>query len=111
MPVFQQGDIIGIELDPTLGHEQQGRRPVLVVSNDVFNQKTNLVLICPITSTKNYFPLHVPLDERTKTTGVVKCEQVRALDAGVRKAVRFESVPPDILKRVIEILFAEIEPT
>jgi mRNA interferase MazF len=40
-----------MDFDPQLGHEQKGRRPALVVSNDIFNKFSNLFIVCPITNT------------------------------------------------------------
>jgi mRNA interferase MazF len=45
-----QGDIIYITLDPSLGHEQKGRRPAVVLSSIKYNQLTELCLVVPITS-------------------------------------------------------------
>ena len=74
--MVKQGDIIKVNFNPQAGHEQAGYRPALVISNDFFNQKANLTIVCPITNTSNRFPLHIPLDSRTVTTGVVLCEHV-----------------------------------
>jgi mRNA interferase MazF len=95
----EQGDIVYLEFDPQAGHEQKGKRPALIVSNSTFNQFTKLAMVCPITSTKRNFPLHIELDERTKTRGVIMCEQVKSLDIIARGALYFEKVPKDILKR------------
>lgn len=108
--MFEQGDILKLEFNPTRGHEQQGYRPALVVSNHIFNKKTSMAIVCPITNSNNRFPLHVPLDERTATTGVVMCEQPRAVDVGARNAVFLEKIPDDLLGRILSILHAEIEP-
>lgn len=107
--MVKQGEIIKVSFNPQSGHEQAGYRPAVVVSNDVFNSKTNLVLVCPITNTYNKFPLHVPLDGRTETTGVILCEHIRALDIGSRGFRQVEQLPHDILQRVTDIIFAEIE--
>ena len=74
-----------------------------------FNQKTNLTIVCPITNTNNHFPLHVPLDERTQTTGVILCEHIKALDLNNRKYQVVETIPDDILTKVIDIVYSEIE--
>ena len=71
MVKLQQGDIIKLNFNPQSGHEQAGYRPALVVSNEIFHQKTNLVIVCPISNTSNKFPLHVQLDNRTITTGSI----------------------------------------
>ena len=82
--MVRQGDIIKVDFNPQAGHEQAGYRPALVISNNFFNQKTNVTIVCPITNTNNQFPLHIPLDSRTETTGVVLCEHVKALDLRAR---------------------------
>ena len=107
--MVKQGDIIKVNFNPQKGHEQAGYRPAVVVSNDVFNQKTNLAIICPITNTNNRFPLHVPLDTRTQTTGVILCEHIKSLDLNARSHNIVEQLPPDILTKVINIVFSEIE--
>ncbi len=105
----KQGDIISIEFDPQAGHEQQGKRPALVVSNNTFNSKTGLALVCPITNTNRGFPLHVLLDKRTATTGFIMCEQVKSLDIVARKASFKEKLPEDILEEVIDIVMGFVE--
>ena len=54
--VFEQGDIVYLDFDPQAGHEQRGRRPALVVSNNLFNRVNSLTMVCPITHTWQPFP-------------------------------------------------------
>ncbi len=106
----KQGDIILLSFNPQTGHEQQGRRPAFVVSNDSFhNLTTSLAMVCPITSVNRGFPLHVPLDHRTKTRGVIMCEQAQSLDLSARKAVFLEKAPQEITEEVIDILIGSVE--
>ena len=105
----EQGDIITLEFDPQAGHEQKGRRPGIVVSNNTFNNFTKMAMVCPITNTNRGFPLHVVLDARVTTTGVVMCEQVKTLDISARNAVFKEKVPRDIIEEVVDIIFGFIE--
>ncbi|MHB1407683.1 MAG: type II toxin-antitoxin system PemK/MazF family toxin [Desulfitobacteriaceae bacterium] len=105
----EQGDIITLEFDPQAGHEQKGRRPAMVVSNNIFNSFTKMAIVCPITNTNRGFPLHVVLDDRTITTGVILCEHVKALDILARNAAFKEKAPPDIIEEVVDILFGFIE--
>lgn len=105
----EQGDIIFLEFDPRAGHEQKGRRPALVVSNNTFNSKTNMAMVCPVTNTARSFPLHIALDGRTSTTGVVMCEQAKTLDVSARNAVFKEKVPADIIEEVVDVLIGMIE--
>ena len=107
--MVRQGDIIKINFSPQSGHEQSGYRPAVIVSNDIFNKKAKLVMVCPITNTKNNFPMHVPLDSRTKTTGVILCEHVRTLDIESRKFVKIEKLPKNILEEVINMVCVAVE--
>ncbi|MFI3202516.1 MAG: type II toxin-antitoxin system PemK/MazF family toxin [Eubacteriales bacterium] len=107
--MVKQGDIIKLNFNPQTGHEQAGYRPAVVLSNDFFNQKTNLTIVCPITNTNNNFPLHIPLDARTKTTGVILCEHIKALDLGTRQYIVVEKLPDDLLQQAVDIVFSEIE--
>ena len=107
--MVKQGTIIKINFNPQAGHEQAGYRPAVVISNDIFNDKTKLSIVCPITNTNNHFPMHIPLDNRTKTTGVILCEHIKALDLNSRTYQVIEDLPKDILENVIDIVYSEIE--
>ncbi|MDR1665150.1 MAG: type II toxin-antitoxin system PemK/MazF family toxin [Clostridiales bacterium] len=107
--MVRQGDIIKISFNPQSGHEQAGNRPAVVISNDFFNMKTKLAVVCPITNTDNNFPLHIRLDNRTQTTGVVLCEHVKSMDVNSRTYKFIEKVPDDILKSILNTVFAEME--
>ncbi|MEN6391849.1 MAG: type II toxin-antitoxin system PemK/MazF family toxin [Syntrophomonas sp.] len=105
----EQGDIIILEFDPQTGHEQKGKRPALVISTYTFNDFTGIAMVCPITRTNRNFPLHVSLDDRTATTGVIMCEQAKSLDIKVRNAVYKEKAPVDILEEVLDIMLGFFE--
>lgn len=107
--MVKQGTIIKINFNPQSGHERAGYRTAVVISNNIFNEKTKLSIVCPITNTNNNFPLHVLLDSRTKTTGVILCEHVKALDLNSRTYHVIEDLPKDILQNVIDIVYSEIE--
>ena len=102
---MKRGEIWLVGLDPTQGHEQKGRRPVLIVSPEAFNRVTKVSVVLPITSGGNFARtagFAVPLaDAGTKTTGIVRCDQPRALDLGVRNGKRLESVPDAIVDEVL----------
>jgi len=101
----KRGDIYLVSLDPTQGHEQQGTRPVLVVSPDKFNTFTRVPIVVPITSGGAFARnagFTVSLAEAgTRTTGVVRCDQPRPLDLAARNARRLEAVPQAILEDVL----------
>ena len=104
-----QGDIIMIDFDPQKGHEQKGRRPALVVSNDEFYKRTNLAMVCPITNTISDFPAHIALDGKTQTTGEIMCEQAKCLDINSRNAVYVEYVSDDILDEAIDLVCSFVQ--
>ena len=99
-----QGDIVVIDFDPTKGHEQKGRRPAIVVSNGQFHRFTNMTIVCPITNKIRSWPSHIMLDDRTKTTGEVICEHLRAVDLSSRNPVFVEQVPPDVLQQIVSTI-------
>lgn len=107
--VFEQGDIVYLDFDPQAGHEQRGRRPALVVSNNLFNRVSSLTMVCPITHTDRGHPFHVRLDERTKTEGVVMCDQARMLDLSSRQASYEEKAPADLVAEVVDLITGFIE--
>ena len=107
--MVKQGFIIWLDFDPQSGHEQKGRRPALVVSNETFNNFSNLAIVCPITNTNKNHPFHVKLDGRTKTTGVILCDQARTLDINARNYEFIENIPDDILLEVIDIINGFLE--
>lgn len=107
--VFEQGDIVYLDFDPQAGHEQKGRRPALVVSNDLFNRVNNLTMVCPITHTDRRSPFHVHLDGRTKTDGFIMCDQARMLDLSSRRASFEEKVPADITAEAVDLIIGFVE--
>ena len=95
------GDIVWAELSPTLGTEQSGRRPALVLTPLRYNDVSTRVLVCPITSTIRGWPFEVPLPPSTKTVGCVLVDQIRSLDRAARIFRHIEAVPGDVLADVI----------
>lgn len=81
----KQGDIVYLDFNPTKGHEQKGIRPAIVISNDVFNINTKMVILCPITSNTKEFPTHYELRDSKKIKGSVLCEHIRSIDYESRK--------------------------
>jgi mRNA interferase ChpB len=100
---LKRGDIYLVSLDPTEGREQQGSRPVLIVSATEFNLATKLPVICPITSGGEFarrigFAVHI---FGIKTTGIVRCDQPRVLDLASRNGRKIDSLPEAILDEVL----------
>ena len=102
---MERGDIYLVTLDPTSGHEQQGKRPVLVISPGKFNRLTGVPVVLPITSGGNFartagFAVSI-MGTGTKTTGVVRCDQPRAIDLRARGAKKLEAVPEHVVDEVL----------
>jgi mRNA-degrading endonuclease toxin of MazEF toxin-antitoxin module len=98
---MERGDIYMVSLDPVSGHEQRGRRPVLVVTPGKFNKVTGLPVVLPITSGGKFarsigFAVSLS-DAGTKTAGIVRCDQPRALDLRARSGKRVERIPQAVI--------------
>ncbi len=110
---MERGDIYLVSLDPTSGHEQQGTRPVLVVSPISFNKLTGTPVVLPITSGGNFartagFAVSL-MGTGTETTGVIRCDQPRAVDIRVRRGHKLESVPQVVMDEVLAKLATILE--
>jgi len=110
--MFKQGDIIKLDFEPSVGHEQGGYRPALVISHKPFCKNTRQVIVCPITTKKKNFPTRVELGNKTFTKGYVICDYVKTIDIDARTPKLIERVEEHILDRVLAIVhsFTEKEP-
>ncbi|WP_165462498.1 type II toxin-antitoxin system PemK/MazF family toxin [Atlantibacter sp.] len=107
---MDRGEIWLVSLDPIAGHEQSGKRPVLIVSPALFNKVTRLPIVVPVTSGGNFARaagFTVSLDDAgTKTTGVIRCDQPRTLDMEARNGIRLERIPENVINEVLARLEA-----
>jgi len=93
--------VVWLELSPQAGHEQAGRRPALVLSPEVYNRKTGLFVVCPITSREKGYPFEVRLPADCEVSGVALSDQIKSLDWRARK-VRFKcSVSKEVIDEVL----------
>ena len=104
---MKRGEIWLVDLEPTKGKEQQGKRPVLIVSPAAFNAKF-APLVCPISGGGNvarFAGFAVPLTGTgLKTDGVVLCHQIRTVDVKARGGKRLETTPDFIVQQVLDAL-------
>jgi mRNA-degrading endonuclease toxin of MazEF toxin-antitoxin module len=111
--LMKRGEIWLVGLDPAQGHEQKGRRPVLIVSPEAFNRLTKVPIILPITSGGTFARntgFAVPLSGAgTKTMGIIRCDQPRALDLGARNGKKLETVPDAVIDEVLARLIPVFE--
>lgn len=110
---MERGEIWVVGLDPTKGHEQQGTRPVLIVSPGPFNRLTGVPVVLPVTQGGNFartagFAVSLT-GAGTRTAGVVRCDQPRALDLRARGGRRIEAIPSAIMDEVLARLATILE--
>ncbi|MFA1642155.1 type II toxin-antitoxin system PemK/MazF family toxin [Chryseomicrobium imtechense] len=113
---FKVGDIIKVDMSPAKGHEQQGYRPAIVVSEENVHKETDLIWVLPITNTNKGYPTHVPLNGRTKnnknsaahnqTTGYVLCEKIKAIDPLARAARLTDEADQELIEECKAIIDA-----
>ena len=105
----KQGDIVSLDFSPTKGHKQNGTRSAIVVSNNIFNEHTKMVMVCPITSNDKYFPTHYKLEDSKRVYGSVLCEHIRSIDYESRKLSFIEKTSDNDFLSIITLLNACIE--
>jgi len=111
---FQRGEILLVDLEPTIGREQKGYRPVFVLTCQDYNRITGVPVVAPITNggifaRNNGFSVNL-MGAGLQTTGVIRCDQMRALDLSERKAKSIEIAPEYIVDEVLEIVQTLFEP-
>ena len=99
--VLKRGDIIQLNLDPRVGSEQSGYRPAIVISPAAYNQASQLVIICPITSRKKGWGFEVELPSGLETYGVVLVDQIKAVDCTAWKVSFIEEATLELIDIVL----------
>lgn len=102
----EKGEFVSFTFDPQAGHEQTGRRSALVVSNTLFNQKTGLAIVCPLTGTNRNYPFHVAVIDHPAVNGFVMVEQVKSIDYRARQGKYLGKASISLLDEVLSILDA-----
>jgi len=98
--VPEPGDFIWLTFDPQAGHEQAGRRPALVLSPAIYNAKSGLALVCPITTQRKGYPFEVAVPAGSAATGTILADQLRSIDWKARRAERLGECPTDTVDEV-----------
>jgi mRNA interferase MazF len=102
----RRGDLVSLSFRTDHGHEQHGRRPALVASNDLFQRATGLCVVCPITRADRRYPFHVAIPPGLAVDGVVMADQIRSVDARARGVRPLGRAPDSLLDEVLAILDA-----
>ena len=94
------GDVVWVEFSPKLGREQAGRRPAVVLSPRVYNERASLAVLCPVTSHAKGYPFEVALPAGSRLRGVVLADQLKSLDWRQRRAQKAGRISPETLAQV-----------
>lgn len=110
---MERGEIWKVDLDPVAGHEQRGNRPVIIVSTKPFNDTTDTPIVLPITAGGAFARnrgFAIPLEGTgTRTVGVVRCDQPRAIDLIARNGSKLETAPIEFVDEILARLLAILE--
>jgi mRNA interferase MazF len=101
--VPDRGDLVWLTFDPQAGREQQGRRPALVLSPRIFNEKASLAVVCPVTSKVKGRMFEVLVSEG-RIEGAILANHLKSLDWQERRAQFAGKVDPATLEDVCERL-------
>jgi mRNA interferase MazF len=105
----RQGQLLKLDLNPSLGHEQKGFRPVLVVSATIFNRHTGFCWIIPVTTPRKGLPEEIRLPEGLPIYGTLLLSQLRAIDWRARPFSVAGGVPDAFLKDINSRLSTVLE--
>lgn len=99
---LNRGDIVVIDFDPQPGTEIMKRRPALVISPKIYNEKSTTLLFCPITSNiKQGAPWQVILPKGKKVEGAIVVDQIKSMDWRARKAKKVEEAAEFVIEEVL----------
>ena len=101
-----RGDAVWINLNPQAGHEQAGRRPVVVLSPRSYNSKVGLAIFCPVTNQIKGYPFEVIIPSGLKVAGAILSDQVKSLDWKIRNTEFFDKIPDSVILEIFKKLSA-----
>jgi len=102
--IHSRNDVVWLTFNPQSGHKQSGRRPTIVISPLVYNQKSGLALFCPITSKIKGYPFEVKLPDSSPILGVILADQLKSLDWKARNSEYICEVPPETMNELVNKL-------
>lgn len=103
---LERGEIVCVNFDPQVGKEMDFERPAIVISPAVFNFNSNLIIVCPITSSIKGSPWEVLLPKGMKTQGAIRVDHIKTIDKDrckkhQHRVVIFEKTPDLIIDEVL----------
>ena len=97
--VPEAGDIVVMDFDPRVGHEQGKRRPALVLTDQRYNQASGLAVVCPLTSKRKPYPFALPV-RVDQVDGAVLVDQLKSLDWAARKTQFHSRADPGLISKM-----------
>ena len=94
------GDFVWLTFDPQAGREQSGRRPALVLSPRIYNTRSGLALVCPVTTQVKGYPFEVAVPAGNRATGAILADHVKSVDWKARRAEKLGRCPEDATNEV-----------
>lgn len=102
--VPRRGDVVWVTMNPQAGHEQAGRRPAVVLSPEMYNEKAGLAIMCPVTSRVKGYPFEVQLPSGLPVSGVILADQVKSLDWRARNTEMICTLTPKAISEILQKL-------
>jgi len=96
-----RGDVVWVNFGLSIGHEQKGKRPAIIISRKLYNKRSGLVVACPVTSREKGYPFEISFDSG-KIKGVIQTDQIKTFDweqRGIRFVFR---VKPAVIREIQE---------
>lgn len=100
---LDRGDIIKVSFDPTIGHEQAGYRPALIISSNLFHKTTGFAYCLPVTSKRKGLLFEVEINGR-EIQGLILPHGTRTFDLTSRSFLYIETIDTDTIKRIQSVV-------
>jgi mRNA interferase MazF len=94
------GDLVWVDFSPQAGREQAGRRPAVVLSARIYNDKASLAVVCPVTSQAKGYPFEIAIPAGIAVRGVILADQLKSLDWRQRQVQKAGRIPPAALEQI-----------
>ena len=101
---LDRGDVIKLSFSPQKGREQAGYRPALVLSPKLYNEASNIVLLCAITNAETDWPYAVAFPKGAVVTGSVLADQLRSMNVNERQFKYIGKAPKEVIAEVLDLV-------
>lgn len=113
----RRGDLVHLNFSPSAGHEMAGHHYALVLSNSVYNRRTGMALVCPVTSRVRGWPFEIAvpaglLPEKKgvgQVTSILHADIARHVDVREREMAFVAAAPRELVEEVLDMLLSVLE--